>query len=113
MTKKAIDPITLLEHDVPDDTIVKSRHGKYYLLTQEEQDAYDAKNLAWEEAADDRQKEVLRAQRQPLFEEADYKINTLFDAGQDTTAWSTYRQDLRDVTAQADIYNVIWPTKPA
>jgi len=26
--------------------------------------------------------------------------------------WEGYRQALRDVTKQADIYNIIWPIKP-
>lgn len=28
------------------------------------------------------------------------------------TLWATYRQALRDVTAQEDLNNVIWPTSP-
>ena len=28
------------------------------------------------------------------------------------TAWATYRQQLRDITAQADPFNITWPTSP-
>ena len=31
----------------------------------------------------------------------------------DKTAWTTYRQQLRDVTTQADPFNITWPTKPS
>lgn len=27
-------------------------------------------------------------------------------------AWATYRQALRDITSQADPYNIVWPTPP-
>lgn len=28
------------------------------------------------------------------------------------TAWAQYRQDLRDITEQPDIFNIVWPTPP-
>jgi len=28
-------------------------------------------------------------------------------------AWATYRQALRDITAQKDPLNITWPVKPA
>ena len=31
----------------------------------------------------------------------------------DKTAWATYRQQLRDITTQADPFNITWPTKPS
>ena len=27
--------------------------------------------------------------------------------------WTTYRQELRDITNQSDPFNIIWPTKPS
>lgn len=27
-------------------------------------------------------------------------------------AWAAYRQELRDITSQADPYNIVWPTNP-
>ena len=34
-------------------------------------------------------------------------------SGIDKTAWATYRQQLRDITTQADPFNITWPTKPS
>jgi len=47
-----------------------------------------------------------------LFEEADIEIFKLEDSGGDTSAWRTYRQQLRDVTKQSDLNNISWPSKP-
>lgn len=30
----------------------------------------------------------------------------------DKSAWATYRQQLRDITNQADPFNITWPTEP-
>ena len=54
----------------------------------------------------------IRQAREPLLQEADIAIFKLEDAGSDTAAWRTYRQALRDVTAQSDLDNISWPTKP-
>ena len=54
----------------------------------------------------------IRQAREPLLQEADIAIFKLEDAGSDTSAWRTYRQALRDVTAQSDLDNISWPTKP-
>jgi hypothetical protein len=56
---------------------------------------------------------IVRGERLSLLEEADYKINTLLDAGEDISAWRTYRQQLRDVTSNiTEVDVVIWPLKP-
>ena len=55
----------------------------------------------------------LRIDREPLLKEADYKINTLVDNGEDASAWRKYRQELRDITKTSDIDNVTFPTKPS
>ena len=55
----------------------------------------------------------VRDEREPLLQEADYKINTLVDNNQDASAWRTYRQELRDITKASDLDNVTWPTKPS
>ena len=47
--------------------------------------------------------DALRQNRTPLLEEADYKINTLVDNGEDATAWRKYRQELRDITNTSDL----------
>jgi hypothetical protein len=35
------------------------------------------------------------------------------DAPADAAAWTTYRQALRDITNQADPFNITWPNEPA
>ena len=59
------------------------------------------------------QLESLRNDRTPLLEEADYKINTLVDNGEDATSWRKYRQELRDITKASDLDNVTFPAKPS
>ena len=56
---------------------------------------------------------MLREQRQPLLEEADYKINTLVDNNQDAAKWRTYRQQLRDITKASDLEKAKFPSKPS
>lgn len=56
---------------------------------------------------------LVRSERIGLLAEADYKINTLLDAGEDVSAWRTYRQQLRDVTNNITEVDVVtWPVKP-
>lgn len=74
--------------------------------TKTEQDAEYQADL------DVSQKNTLRMLREPLLKEADWQIHKIEDASGDASAWRTYRQALRDVTKQSDIYNINWPTKP-
>ena len=67
---------------------------------------------AYQTSLDNNQKETLRNMRKPLLEEADWQIHKIEDASGDASAWRTYRQALRDVTKQSDIYNINWPSKP-
>jgi len=57
-------------------------------------------------------KEVeVRQQRNQLLSNCDW--TQLPDAPVDTAAWATYRQELRDVTAQAGFpWDVQWPVEP-
>ena len=82
-------------------------------LTDEEKTEIIAKEKDWVDTKDNRQKENIRFEREPLLQEADYKINTLVDNNQDASAWRTYRQELRDITKASDLDNVTWPTKPS
>lgn len=53
----------------------------------------------------------VRDQRNALLTESDW--TQVADAPVDAAAWATYRQALRDITAQEGFpYNVTWPTKP-
>lgn len=56
---------------------------------------------------------IVRGERLGLLEETDYRINKLLDAGEDASAWHTYRQQLRDVTNNITEVDVVtWPVKP-
>ena len=62
--------------------------------------------------ADERQATSVRAQRNSLLAACDW--TQLPDAPVDHETWATYRQNLRDVTAQAGFpWDVVWPTPPA
>jgi len=76
-------------------------------FTEEEEAEFDT----WEAAADDRKGVDVRRERNQLISETDWM------AGSDITmsdAWRTYRQELRDIPAQAGFPNTVtWPTKPS
>ena len=99
----------------------EQKDGKWYEKWKEEDmfaDIEGGKTKAEQEAdmqkeLDNHQKNTLRNIREPLLVEADWKINTLEDAGSSTTDWRAYRQQLRDITKASDIYDVTWPTKPS
>ena len=52
----------------------------------------------------------VRIERERKLKDTDWRASsdlTLSDA------WKTYRQALRDITTQADPYNITWPTEPS
>ena len=53
---------------------------------------------------------MIRAERNKLLADCDW--TQLPDAPVNAAAWVTYRQALRDITEQANPFNIIWPTKP-
>ena len=63
----------------------------------------------------------LRIHRDNLLKETDWVVTKASEAGvAETTAWKTYRQELRDLPSSATpeidgmfIKNVTWPTKPS
>jgi len=56
--------------------------------------------------------EDIRIQRDKLIAETDFMA--LQDTSSITSAWTTYRQALRDIpTSQSDPDDVVWPTKPS
>ena len=58
----------------------------------------------------------VRKQRDKLLQESDLRVlpDRWFSmTAEQQTAWSTYRQELRDITLQSGFpENVIWPEKP-
>ena len=82
-------------------------------LTDEEVLAEIQRTKEWDAKINERQLDLIRSQRVPLLEEADYEINKLFDSGGDATSWTKYRQELRDVTkSNADPFKITFPSKP-
>ena len=61
-------------------------------------------------ARTDAQWTSIRAERNAKLAACDW--TQLPDAPVDSVAWSSYRQALRDVTNQANPFNIIWPEKP-
>jgi hypothetical protein len=55
----------------------------------------------------DTQWQVIRTQRNQMLKDTDW--TQVADAPVDKAAWATYRQALRDITTQADPFNIIWP----
>jgi hypothetical protein len=54
----------------------------------------------------------LRMMREPLLQEADWRINRAQDNMEDTTALVAYRKALRDITKNYEDGPVEWPAKP-
>lgn len=84
---------------------VEQIEGKWYTkygVSDMEQDAIDALTAA--------QWESVRAIRNTKLENCDW--TQLPDAPVDAAVWAEYRQELRDITAQTDPFEIIWPNKP-
>ena len=79
-------------------------------FTSEEETARDLEEAEWAAASDARAAESVRSDREERLAKTDWL------ALSDTTMsseWTTYRQALRDISAQAGFPNTItWPTKP-
>ena len=85
-------------------------------FTPEEEAEWDAREAQYALDANNRAWEAVRTQRNALLAASDW--TDTFSAptrlGQETyEAWQTYRQALRDITAQDDPNNVTWPTAPS
>ena len=55
----------------------------------------------------DSQWQVIRNQRNQLLKDSDW--TQLADTPVDKDKWALYRQELRDITTQADPFNIEWP----
>jgi len=77
-------------------------------VTKAEQEAAYTANKDAEAAT------AVRAERDKLLASCDWMAIKAFEAGSTLSVeWATYRQALRDVTAQAGFpHEVTWPTKP-
>jgi hypothetical protein len=83
-------------------------------FTQAEIDARLAEEVSFEAKRQDRESANVRSQRDTLLQETDWVVAKSYEQGEPVPAnWVSYRQALRDITAQAGFpYSVEWPTKP-
>jgi len=81
------------------------------LFTPEEEAEWDAMEAQYASEADTRKAEQIRQERNSLIQQSDWMaLNDVTMSDE----WRTYRQALRDITAQAGFPNeVTWPTKPS
>ena len=82
-------------------------------LSEEEELARDAEEQAWADGADDRAAAANRAKRNQLLADSDWtQMNDSPLTNELKTAWATYRQSLRDITADESWPNVTFPATP-
>jgi len=55
----------------------------------------------------DTQWAVIRNQRNQMLKDTDW--TQVADAPVDNLTWAIYRQELRDITTQANPFNITWP----
>ena len=53
---------------------------------------------------------TVRSDRNKLLKDTDW--TQIYDAPVEPMAWTSYRQALRDITTQADPFNIVWPVAP-
>tara|TARA_R110000796_G_scaffold114956_1_gene226894 strand:+ start:839 stop:1120 length:282 start_codon:yes stop_codon:yes gene_type:complete len=86
-------------------------NGSLVNLTSEELKDLQAKEDDWLETGPLRLSTAVRKQRDRLLSDTDWMA--LSDSPVMSPDWATYRQALRDVSAQTGFpYDVNWPTKP-
>ena len=85
--------------------------GARVQFSDAEETARDAEEKAWDDDANNRAAARVREERNALLAETDYLA--LSDVTM-SSAWATYRQNLRDIPAQSGFPNsVTYPTKPS
>lgn len=84
--------------------------GEIIQFTQDEEDAWDAEEKEWNDAAPARAMAALRKKRNAKLADTDWWA--MPDSPAMSEAQTQYRQDLRDLPSTVDINNIVWPTKP-
>ena len=78
-------------------------------FTAEQEALRDQEEAEWAAGADDRKARKIRGDRTQILQSTDWM--GISDISM-STAWATYRQELRDIPEQEGFpNNVIWPTK--
>jgi hypothetical protein len=80
-------------------------------FTQEEEEIWNNREIEYQANIITNKMKDVRAERNALLVESDW--TQVLDAPVDQAAWATYRQALRDITAQEGFpHNINWPQKP-
>ena len=80
-------------------------------FTAEEEAVRDAEEAAFAAGANDRKAVEVRAERNTKLVQTDW--TQISDATVDKQAWATYRQALRDISAQSGFpLTITWPDAP-
>ena len=86
-------------------------NGERVQFTAAEETARDEEEQAWADGANDRAAVQVRDERDAKLAASDWMANSDVTMSAD---WTTYRQALRDVPAQAGFpTNVTWPVEPS
>ena len=86
-------------------------NGSVVDMTADEISFQNAEEQAWADGQAERDLADLRTERNRLLAETDHWV--LLDTADATSAQTTYRQALRDITDNAtSLDDVTWPTKP-
>ena len=101
VTPPYFDPATQVREEGPA-VLIDGVWTQTYTVSDLDADASAAKVGA--------QWDVIRAERNKLLADCDW--TQLPDASADVAAWAAYRQALRDITSQANPFEVVWPTAP-
>tara|TARA_R110002072_G_C7800840_1_gene521655 strand:+ start:610 stop:891 length:282 start_codon:yes stop_codon:yes gene_type:complete len=86
-------------------------NGQSVQFTAAEETARDEEEQVWADGANDRDAALVRKERDALLAACDWRASTDVTMSDD---WTTYRQALRDVPAQAGFpTSVTWPSEPS
>jgi len=106
-------------YSVTEKAVIKNPSKKYVLGTPVlvngiYEVGYIEQDLTSEELSQKVQRELesIRNIRNSKLRECDYVMLSDSPYKNDLKPWTDYRQALRDITNQADIFNVVWPVKP-
>ena len=83
-------------------------------FTPEEEQEWDARELAWNAGARDRLAAEIKTERNKKLYLSDWRVIKSLESNQlQDFEWMAYRQALRDMTEQAGFPdNVVWPVEP-
>lgn len=107
---------TVYQYSMPDG--VEQVDGKWYtkhilgpVFTDTEDSSAAEQEAAYKAAKDAEQAKSVRQQRGEKLKDSDW--TQVIDAPVDQAAWATYRQALRDITAQEGFpWTITWPEQP-